>query len=66
MEFLSLPRRKEQGEMAVFTGYETCKVFGFNTIKYSLLLPLLQLKKNNNNKTKSLKHHKGILPQVDI
>ena len=65
MEFLSLPNRKERGEMAVFTGYETCKVFGFNAIKYSLLLLLLQSKKKN-NKTKSIKRHKGILPQVDI
>ena len=64
MEFLSLPSRKERGETAVFTGCETCKVFGFNAIKYSLLLLLLQSKKNN--KTKSIKRHKGILPQVDI
>ena len=42
MEFLSLPSRKERGETAVFTGCETCKVFGFNAIKYSLLLLLLQ------------------------
>ena len=45
MEFLSLPSRKERGETAVFTGCETCKVFGFNAIKYSLLLLLLQSKK---------------------
>ena len=67
MEFLSLMRRRRAKRNGCFHRLQNMSSFWiFNTIKYSLLLLLLQLKKKKNNKTKSIKRHKGILPQVDI